>query len=721
MDTSEVMNIDQARALLARVGVDLPRDMPPEAVFGSLNVLLEGVPRQAIAAAVTQGADVRYEAGVGVTVPPFMPANYSYNLGVEGQVALSGVQTGPGLEQSQTFRATLQVQEEDRYAVEKTLLNRLYRLPDYADYLPDSARDLLQNPAFQKARDWIESNPAMRTIARGLPFSFEYAQSEGSRLSYEATVPSELGSRIAAGDTAALPNPLDPLSMPTGSSVLIRGQDFQSSSIAAGIKPFLAGVSDTQLEGAGFSVRRLEGSMIEIATGPVDTVENSLYVGLGNSLNSVSLRVEAENSFEERRMSVARLDLSTTEGQTAYRQFLEGGQVPDTIGPGIPQAGYRTELSVEQSQRLGLYVGSGSIGIDNSTRQLATASNLNGREEIHFQYVREGLVTTDSRFPLTADGRPDFSQGQYSMTLQNIGPNEAGALRGGFGGMPGPRGLDESQAVELTMDPAQLMQLRERTREYIAARPGGVETLADLDAGRMGPASLMEHIASARNAHEVFGAMQTNPDQVTPALQRLSVGMPQERGPLPGSLSIETPEAMRARLDGMSTTDREGMMDRFYRAGEAPTRTATAAAPAETPDTTHPATTTATGPLLTSPDHPDHTLFASLRERMPASISDEQVGVATLRARQEGITPERLERVAVDPTDPNRVWLIGSVPGFRTMVDLSQPAPPLERTSADLVAARAQQPQPAAPTLEQPALPTPDQDAPARSRPVMAQ
>jgi len=62
--------------------------------------------------------------------------------------------------------------------------------------------------------------------------------------------------------------------------------------------------------------------------------------------------------------------------------------------------------------------------------------------------------------------------------------------------------------------------------------------------------------------------------------------------------------------------------------------------------------------------------------------------------------------VAADPGDQNRVWLMGSVPGFRTMVDLSQPAPPIERTSAELLAAREQTPEPtpATRTQERPAL-----------------
>jgi hypothetical protein len=703
MDSERLMNIDQARQLLARVGVEVPRDMPPQAVFSGLNVLLDGVPPQVVAAAVTTGADVRYGAQAGVTALPFLPANYSYNIGVEGRVALSDVQTGPGLEQNQTFRASLQVEESDRYAVEKTLVQRLYGLDRYAEYLPQGARDLLQSPAFQNARDRIEGNPALRTLARGMPFSFEHVQSEGSRLSYEATVPPELGRRIAAGDTAALPNPLDPLGMPVGSGVLIRGQDFQGSSTAAGFKGLLVGGSDSRLEGAGFSIRRLEGSLVEIATGPIDTVENSFHLGVGRP-GSASVRLEAENSLEQRRLSVAQVDLATPEGQTAYRQFLENGRVPDAIGPGIPQAGHRSMLDIEQAQRAGLFVGSGSISLDNSTQQRVTLDESGGRAEYRFEYSRSGQIATESRFPAGADGRPDFSQGQYRLTLPNVGPNEAGALRGGFGGTPGARGLDDRQAVDIAMDSAQLMQLRERAREWIGMRPGGAERLAQLDAEPFSGTSLMERMAGARSAHEVFGAMQTQPQDILSELQRLSVGLPRERGPLPGALSIETAEVMRPQLDAMTPEDRERTMDRFYRAGQAPTPGTPASAreqpqPAEAPAAAREPAAPASGPLLTSPQHPDHALFSALRERMSSGISDDQVAVATARARQEGITPDRLQQVAADPVNPDRVWLIGSVPGFRTMIDLSQPVPPMERTSADLLAARAQE----APTPEAPA------------------
>lgn len=90
--------------------------------------------------------------------------------------------------------------------------------------------------------------------------------------------------------------------------------------------------------------------------------------------------------------------------------------------------------------------------------------------------------------------------------------------------------------------------------------------------------------------------------------------------------------------------------------------------------------------MLTSRDHPDHALFAALRDRIPASVPDDQVARITLQAKHADITPNRLEQVAADRNDPNQLWVVGTIPGFRTKVDMSQPAPSLEQTSADLLA-----------------------------------
>jgi hypothetical protein len=818
MDSSQTLTIDQARQLLGRVGVEVPPNVPPQAVFQSLNRLLEGVPEGAVAAAVNAGTETRFGAQAGITFPPGLPVNYSANVAIEGRARLSDVETGGGLQNSQTFRASVQIQQDDRVAVERTLLNRIYGLSRYAEHLPDGMRGPLE-----QARERIDSNPALRTLARGFPVSFSHTESEGSRLTYEAQVSPELGRRLAAGDTTALPNPLEPLSMAPGSSVLVRGQDLRGSTTEAGYSFGLAGVSDTRLNGAGFGIRRLEGSEVEIYSGPMSAIETSAHLGLGRR-NLASVRLETEGSLEERRLSVARVDLATPEGQTAYRQFLESGRVPDALAPGVTRVGQSHEVSIEQAQRLGLYAGNASIAFDNTTTQQITVGNLSGRDEVRFNYSRAGVVATESTYPLGADGRPDVAQGQFRVVLPNVGPNEAGAMRAAFGGPPGTRGLGDTQPVELNFDAGQLMALRERSRDYLAGRPGGTELLATIDAGRPLGIEMTDplvRMAGARDAREVFGAMQDRPQDLPGALSRLNVGVdPAERRPLPGSLEIQPPASMRETLESRSDRARADLMDRFYRfpAGGAQTRAidavpgtaptaptadpqaatpAPASAAATSGAVTPPAVTATTGstpplasdspappaptpsgpagapaaatapgiaapavaplaqpaaapapdaisapaimhatpsaisigsrpspsnddreerhergretgsargpngPPLTSSDHPDHALFSALRARAPADLSDEQVGRLTQHAKQADITPNRLEQVAIDRNDPNQAWVVGTIPGFRARVDLSQPAPSLEQTSAELLTrapSRSQDPQEPAPT-----------------------
>ena len=69
--------------------------------------------------------------------------------------------------------------------------------------------------------------------------------------------------------------------MPTGSSVLMRGQSLQGSAFEANWKAFTIGSEHTELSGLGFSVTRQEGSIVQVAAGPVETVENDLFLGIG--------------------------------------------------------------------------------------------------------------------------------------------------------------------------------------------------------------------------------------------------------------------------------------------------------------------------------------------------------------------------------------------------------------------------------------------------------
>jgi peptidoglycan hydrolase-like protein with peptidoglycan-binding domain len=67
----------------------------------------------------------------------------------------------------------------------------------------------------------------------------------------------------------------------------------------------------------------------------------------------------------------------------------------------------------------------------------------------------------------------------------------------------------------------------------------------------------------------------------------------------------------------------------------------------------------------------DLALYDDIRKQLPASIGDERVAEATLRAMQDGIkTPEQMQQVVLTN---DRIFVVGTVPGFRGVVDLNQP------------------------------------------------
>ncbi|MBT2767152.1 peptidoglycan DD-metalloendopeptidase family protein [Stenotrophomonas sp. ISL-67] len=97
---------------------------------------------------------------------------------------------------------------------------------------------------------------------------------------------------------------------------------------------------------------------------------------------------------------------------------------------------------------------------------------------------------------------------------------------------------------------------------------------------------------------------------------------------------------------------------------------------------------TATGPQLGDKGHPDTPLHNAIRAQLPAAISNEAAANVTLQARQAGIdSPEKLQSVTVQD---GKAFVMGTTPGYRAAVDLSQ-APPLEQTSAQLLGNNSQQ------------------------------
>ena len=98
------------------------------------------------------------------------------------------------------------------------------------------------------------------------------------------------------------------------------------------------------------------------------------------------------------------------------------------------------------------------------------------------------------------------------------------------------------------------------------------------------------------------------------------------------------------------------------------------------------------GPLITDPQHPNHSLYTTIGTQLPQGTDPKVVANVTLQAMENGITSEqKLERMAVSGTD---AYLMGVIPGDRAKVDLNAPTPDLQAMSDHMREQTQQQAQP---------------------------
>ena len=73
----------------------------------------------------------------------------------------------------------------------------------------------------------------------------------------------------------------------------------------------------------------------------------------------------------------------------------------------------------------------------------------------------------------------------------------------------------------------------------------------------------------------------------------------------------------------------------------------------------------------------DKAMFERIRTGTPASVADEAVLSAVTASKQRGI--DQADKISAVAMDGDRLFVMGNTPGFRSMTDVSQPQPELQR------------------------------------------
>lgn len=523
------LSIEQMSSALAVLGVELPANPTPQQAAAGYE-LLATLPADVMGWAINPGSQVSFEGQVwagGTT--PHLPAGVNGQVSVIGEVELSDVQTGANFEQTQQFEMSVQAQFGVEGGIGRTPLNSLYKWAGRFNALPEGVQQL------------VEGSPLLRNVVRGLPIpvSGSYEEFAGSRLTYEAVVTPEQGAQIADGELGAAPNPLDPLSMPVGTSVLLRGQALQGSAFELNYKAFTLGSTHTELDGMGFGVHRVDANIVEVYSGPVETVENELFLGLGRQ-GQASIGFGNERSFEEQEMQIARIDLRTEEGQAAYQQFMSTGQVPAWSPPGVSQSGTTQIFTGESETRFEVGVGGWQWGAElNSSETVVTQTTWQDGSVEQVVSGRVGdnhLVEVSSSFD--AAGEPVGSS-TWRIVLADYDPALASYMQDAFnaGGESSYGDFDGGQHVQLTFTDAELMALQQMAHDEVSSTEYGRDLLAGIEAGSAASNDFNVQLALADTPGEVFAVIGNDFHQFQLAERML--GMSLSRGDdIPGQIRI---------------------------------------------------------------------------------------------------------------------------------------------------------------------------------------
>ena len=236
-------------------------------------------------------------------------------------------------------------------------------------------------------------------------------------------------------------------------------------------------------------MERVDGNTVRVTTGPVETVENEVFVGVGSA--DFKLGLGGETKLEDSQMRTAHFDLSSAEGHHAYQQFLRTGVVPGSHTPGVEHAGRIDTFSIEGKGFAELKIGSfgGRAEFGSSEGEFRTITWDDGRkdETIYLRSNDRGMQIQRER---DSDGNVIPGSSTYKIIGTHTHPDSASYAEMAFSSRNQNLKLSGEKDVQITMTESDLLEIRRRAQDFTAAHPGGMP-------------SLEETLAKSKDADEV--------------------------------------------------------------------------------------------------------------------------------------------------------------------------------------------------------------------------
>ncbi len=435
------------RVVFGVLGIELPDELSPGDLVG-IDEIMGALPHDLVAALFNIGWTYQGTAGAGLTTPGslFLPARGSLTRQIGGEVSLSDVRIGPGFQYTHSVEISATYTGAARVYFGKSTLGKAYKALEVLSVFSTKAQQL------------ITSSPWLQGIARGLPFSFEYTRFAGTELSYEATITTAQAAALADGDGSVLPDIFAPYDMAPGTSLLIRGGAIEGSAFAAKYKVLYLEDTHTDFTGLGLGVTALDDGKVAIYSGPIEAIEQQTFLGIKIGITA---GLSADRELAWHHFAYAELDLTTPEGEAAYRTFVTGGGIPTTaIGTAVRPA---TIQVMDWSAETGVGFGLGSwnarweLGSVDTSRTWTTYDDGTATYEYLGQFTGSAALLTTSVLP---DGTPTAEGATLTIVVDDVDKHTIGGLTAIFTGSMLSEEEFDDQALQLTLTDGDISELR---------------------------------------------------------------------------------------------------------------------------------------------------------------------------------------------------------------------------------------------------------------------
>lgn len=495
------------------------------------------------------------------------------------------------------------------------------------------------------ATGFIEANGSVRGIGGGVR-----AQESGTAR-FEVALP-EHAARDA--DLRSV-NPFDPASMPIGTRISMDAAHTGSVEVTTRLQQLATRDRVGEEQGVQMSVGALEGGRVRVVAGPREAVE--AYHGIGMKLGPASAMLGRQDRVSGGTLHSAEFDLTSPQGRQAYDEVMRSGTMPERDAPGLSQVTTVSRFEMRSEGKVDLGIGSHAASLStgaNSGQAVRTVHGDGSAEVSRTLRYREHDVALQIDQPFAADGTPGERSYRYRFTPDASQASQLNAVYGRDGGTPFQAGHEAT----LRFSEQEMTQLQAAT----GRANQNISRVGSNDAIRL----LAESTPEGQRTPERFAAdLIRNPGTLAS---------------LPSTLyTVSLRSGEEARERALSLSPLPGQVEGA--AVQAPQAPTPGMPPQSAPKVDFNTAVTAQ-PALGHGSHPDTPLYTAIRDRAPAGVGEDHLAQATLLARQEGITADRLQQVGVQD---QTLWLVGSSPGQRASVDLSQPAPQARDTGAQLL------------------------------------